>query len=309
MIFAMGRNFWRKFSRDRFGVVALAVVIVFVLSAVAVEIYSIYCDANSVIPVYLRSNPDCCYAPPSPEHWFGTDYQGRDVAFRAIAGANTALKVGLISGAISLFTGVVLGLFSGYYGGRTDEFTVWLYSTFAAMPTLLFILAFSLLVSQGFLSPPLLAVFNFLAKLCRTEPGMFGVYCAIGLTGWVTLCRVIRSEVMKLRTRPYVAAAKVAGVSNFRIIFRHILPNVFHLAIIYFTTLFAASVMLEVTASYLGLGAQNFPSWGMMISDGQQRLWAGVWWELAAASGMLFILVLALNILGDSLRDTLDPRR
>ena len=114
---------------------------------------------------------------------------------------------------------------------------------------------------------------------------------------------------MKIRNRPVVAADRVAGVGNIKIIFRHILPNVFHLAIIYFTTLFAASVMLEVTASYLGLGAQNFPSWGMMISDGQQRLWAGVWWELAAASGMLFILVLALNVLGDSLRDVLDPRR
>ena len=304
----MRRNLWKKFSSDRFGVAALAVVVLFLLSAVAVEVYSVYCESAGVITVYLRSDPANCYAPPSPSHWLGTDYQGRDVALRAIAGANTALKVGLISGGISLFIGVTLGLFSGFYGGRTDDLTVWLYSTFAAMPTLLFILAFSLLVSQGFLSPPLLAIFNFLAKICRTEPGMFGVYCAIGLTGWVTLCRVIRSEVMKLRRRPYVSAAKVAGVSDFKIIFRHILPNVFHLAIIYFTTLFAASVMLEVTASYLGLGAQNFPSWGMMISDGQQRLWAGVWWELAAAGGMLFILVLALNILGDSLRDTLDPR-
>ena len=94
------------------------------------------------------------------------------------------------------------------------------------------------------------------------------------------MCRVVRGEVMKLKNRPFVLAAKVAGVGNFTIIYRHILPNVTHLAIIYFTTLFAASVMLEVTASYLGLGAQNFPSWGMMISDGQQRLWAGVWWEI-----------------------------
>lgn len=305
----MKRHFWKKFSSDRWGVAALVVVAIFFLSAIAVEIYSIYCESAGIIPVYLQSDPGNCYAPPSPAHWFGTDYQGRDVAMRVIAGANTALKVGVISGTISLVIGVTLGLFSGFYGGKTDDFTVWLYSTFAAMPTLLFILAFSLLVSQGFLAQPLLNAFNGIAGLLRTEPGMLGVYCAIGLTGWVTLCRVIRSEVMKIKNRPFVAAARVAGVGNIKIIFRHILPNVFHLAIIYFTTLFAASVMLEVTASYLGLGAQNFPSWGMMISDGQQRLWAGVWWELAAASGMLFILVLALNILGDTLRDTLDPRR
>ena len=303
------RQFWKKFLADKYGVVSLAVVVLFLLAAAGMEIYSIYCETNRIIPAYMRSDPANCYAPPAPDHIFGTDYQGRDVALRALAGANTALKVGVVSGVISLVIGVTLGLFAGYFGGKTDEATVWLYSTFAAMPTLLFILAFALLVSQEFLTPELLAVFKFFAALIRTEPGMFGVYCAIGLTGWVTLCRVIRSEVMKLKKRPFIAAAKVAGVSNFTIIFRHILPNVTHLAIIYFTTLFASSVMLEVTASYLGLGAQQFPSWGMMSSDGQQRLWAGVWWELAAASGMLFILVLALNTLGDSLRDTLDPRR
>ena len=303
------RQFWKKFLTDKYGVAALVVVILFLLAALGMEIYSIYCENNQIIPAYMRSNPANCYAPPTPGHIFGTDYQGRDVALRALAGANTALKVGVVSGAISLIIGVTLGLLSGYFGGKTDDAVVWLYSTFAAMPTLLFILAFALLVSQEFLTPELLAVFKFFSGMIRTEPGMFGVYCAIGLTGWVTLCRVIRSEVMKLKKRPFIAAAKVAGVGNATIVFRHILPNVTHLAIIYFTTLFASSVMLEVTASYLGLGAQQFPSWGMMISDGQQRLWAGVWWELAAASGMLFILVLALNILGDSLRDALDPRR
>lgn len=305
----MRKQLWKKFCSDKIGVAAFVTVIVFLLISTGVEIYAAYCEANEIVPVYLRSNPGECYAPPSAKHWLGTDYQGRDVGMRALASVNTALKVGIVSGTISLLIGVTLGLLAGYYGGKMDDFTVWLYSTFAAMPTLLFILAFALLVSQEFLSPALLGVFHFLAKLIRTEPGMFGVYCAIGLTGWVTLCRVIRGEVMKLKTRPFVLAARVAGVRNGTIIFRHILPNVTHLAIIYFTTLFAASVMLEVTASYLGLGAQNFPSWGMMISDGQQRLWAGVWWELAAATGMLFILVLALNVLGDALRDTLDPRR
>ena len=303
------RQLFKKFCADKYGVAALITVGIFLLTALATEVYSIYCEANDIVPVYMQSNPAACYAPPSIKHWLGTDYQGRDVALRALAASNTALKVGVVSGIISLTIGVTLGMFAGFFGGRTDDFTVWLYSTFAAMPTLLFILAFALLVSQEFLSPALLSVFTFLAGIIRTEPGMFGVYCAIGLTGWVTLCRVIRSEVMKLRNRPYVAAARVAGVKNITIIFRHILPNIAHLAIIYFTTLFASSVMLEVTASYLGLGAQNFPSWGMMISDGQQRLWAGVWWELAAAAGLLFILVLALNVLGDSIRDTLDPRR
>lgn len=113
---------------------------------------------------------------------------------------------------------------------------------------------------------------------------------------------------MRLRTMPYVAAAKVAGVSSPKIILRHILPNVFHLVIIYFTLTFAGAVMLEVIVSYLGFGVQSAPSWGVMISDGQDRLWRGIWWEIAAATGFMFLLVLALNVLGDALRDTLDPR-
>ena len=105
------------------------------------------------------------------------------------------------------------------------------------------------------------------------------------------------------------AAARVAGVGHGRIILRHILPNVFHLVITYSTTLFAGAVMLEVIVSYLGLGTQSAPSWGLMISDGQARLWSGVWWEITSASVALLILVLALNMLGDALRDALDPKR
>ena len=140
------------------------------------------------------------------------------------------------------------------------------------------------------------------------EPGVLAVYVAIGLTSWVTVCRVVRGESMKLRSRGFVAAAEIAGVPKWRIILRHIIPNVFHLVIIYFTLIFASAVMTEVIASYLGVGVQSAPSWGVMISDGQDRLWRGVWWEVATATVFMFLLVLALNLLGDHLRDKLDPR-
>ena len=122
------------------------------------------------------------------------------------------------------------------------------------------------------------------------------------------MCKVIRGETMKLKNQTFVQAAKVSGVSNRVIIFRHILPNIMHLVIIYFTLRFAYAVMTEVLVSYLGLGVQSAPSWGIMISDGQERLWRGVWWEVAAASGFMFILVLSLNLLGDGLRDISDPK-
>ncbi len=300
---------WKKFRSDPWGVGALIVVGIFFLIAIVFEVYTLWCQTSGKMPAYMISDPDICYAPPSFSHICGTDYQGRDVFMRTLAGSASALKVGTVAGLTAAFIGVSLGMIAGYFGGKTDETAVWIYSTFAAMPTLLFILAFALLFSQNFLSPALAAGFKFAAKLLNTEPGMIGVYLAIGLSGWVTLCRVVRGETMKLKNSGFVAAAKVAGVGNMRIIMRHILPNVFHLVIIYFTTLFAGAIMLEVIVSYLGLGMQSVPSWGVMISDGQTRLWSGVWWEITSASSALFILVLALNILGDSLRDALDPKR
>lgn len=299
---------WQKFRQDKWGMAALIVVLIYLFTALGMETYSIWCQKNRIVPVYNISTENR-YAPPTANNIFGTDYQGRDVFARCAAGCASALKTGLIAGFIAVTIGMTLGMISGYCGGKTDEFTVWLFSTFASMPTLLFILAFALLMSQDFLSPGTAAVLNTIAGVLNTDPGMLGVYLAIGLTGWVTLCKVIRGETMKLKRLPYIAAAKVAGVGTFTIIRRHILPNIFHLVIIYFTTLFASAVMLEVIVSYLGLGAQTAPSWGLMISDGQSRLWAGIWWEITAASSVLLVLVLALNILGDSLRDALDPRR
>jgi len=303
-----GVSAWRKFSRNKLGMAALSVVLLFFLVALGFEGYAIYCEQTGTIPVYQISDADAIYAPPSPEHWLGTDYQGRDVFLRAAAGCATAFKVGLAAAGIAAVIGVFLGMLAGFCGGKSDELIVWLYSVFASMPTLLFILAFALLFSRGYLGPGLAAAAGAAATALHTEPGMLAVYLAIGLTGWITLCRVVRGETMKLRTLPYVEAARVAGVRTPVILFRHILPNVFHLVIIYFTLNFAGAILLEVIVSYLGLGVQSAPSWGVMISDGQERLWRGIWWEIAGASGFLFLLVLALNLLGDALRDALDPK-
>lgn len=288
---------------------SLAVVLLYLAAAIGTELYAVYCDHCRITPIYQIADDNARYAPPSPEHWLGTDYQGRDVFWRALAGSATAVKVGIIASLISAVIGVALGAVAGFYGGKFDDWVVWLYSIFASMPTLLFILAFALLVSRNFLSPGMMRCAEAVGTVLRAEPGMLAVYLAIGLTGWVTLCRVVRGETMRLRTMPYIAAARVAGVSSPVIIWRHILPNVFHLVIIYFTLSFAGAIMLEVIVSYLGFGVQAAPSWGVMISDGQERLWRGIWWEIAAATAFMFGLVLALNVLGDALRDALDPRQ
>ena len=220
------------------------------------------------------------------QHPLGTDGLGRDVLQRLVQGTRIAYQVGIITSLIAIPIGVLLGCLAGYFGGRTDDFIVWIYSTFAAIPGLLFILAIAMVVGRGLL----------------------GVYLGIGLTMWVGLCRLIRGEVIKHKDRPYVTAARAAGMNPFKIIFRHILPNVFHVVIVTFTLRFPAAIGTEVFLSFLGIGVQGEPSWGIMISNARLRLWHGVWWEMAFVTAAIFFLVLAFNLLGDALRDALDPR-
>lgn len=287
---------------------AAIILMLYLLATLAGEIYVIACRVNDKEPIYMQGDISERYAPPSTSHIMGTDYRGKDVFWKAFFGIKTAIKIGIIGSAFAVLIGVTLGILAGYYGGKIDDFVVWLYSTFAAMPTLLFILAFALLLQKGFLSDDLTVMFKFISNKLHLDQGMMALYLGIGLTGWVSLCRVVRSEAMKLKNEAYIQSAKALGYNSSRIIFKHILPNLFHLVIIYFTMRFAYAVMTEVIVSYLGLGVNMEPSWGVMIADGQQRLWRGVWWEVTAATGFMFFLVLSLHILGDSLRDILDPK-
>jgi peptide/nickel transport system permease protein len=302
------KDFSARLVKDKVALCSLIVVTIYLLIAAGTDIYSWSCRSNGSEPAYSRRDMSIRYQSPSAKHPAGTDFMGRDVLIRALAGISTAVKVGASASLISSLIGVFLGITAGYYGGKLDDLVVWLYSTFASMPTLLFILAFALLVSKGFLCAPLADAFTSMAKVFNIDSGMLALYMAIGVTGWVTLCRVVRAETLKLREAPYIQAAKVAGQNSFKIIFKHIFPNLVHLVIIYFTIRFAYAIMTEVIVSYLGLGVQTAPSWGVMISDGQQGLWRGIWWEIATATGFMFFLVLALHTLGDSLRDLLDPR-
>ncbi len=216
----------------------------------------------------------------------GTDNLGRDVLQRVVQGARIAFLVGVVTSLIAIPIGVILGCLAGYFGGWVDEVVVWVYSTVACMPGLLFILAISMVVGKG----------------------LTGVYLGIGLTTWVGLCRLIRAEVMKHRDHAYVMAARSLGYSPWRIIFRHILPNVFHIVIITFSLRFPASIGTEVFMSFLGIGVQGEPSWGVMIGNARLRLWQGIWWEMTAVTAAILIVVLAFNLVGDALRDALDPR-
>lgn len=242
-------------------------------------------QARDETPAYNVVDLDSRYLPPGPGHWLGTDNLGRPVAPRLAQGARIAFHVGIMTSLIAIPLGVLLGLAGGYFGGWVDSLVVWLCATVSSMPGLLFILAISLVVGQG----------------------LPGIYMGIGLTTWVGVCRTIRAETMKHRGRAYVQAARVLGYSHLRIMFRHILPNVAHIVLIQFSIRFPSAVSTEVFISFLGIGVQGEPSWGVMINNARLRLWQGVWWEMAFTTMAIFILVLSFNHLADWLRDRLDP--
>ncbi len=262
------------------------IVIAYVVMAFYGESVYQWHQWHDTVPGYQHQNLDMRFQPPGREHWLGTDALGRDVLARLVQGSRIAFRVGIITSLIAIPIGVLLGALAGYFGGKIDDFIVWLYSTFAAIPGLLFILAIAMVVGKGLL----------------------GVYLGIGLTMWVGVCRLVRAEVMKQRSLPYVMAARVLGYSHARTLFRHILPNVTHVIIVAFTLRFPASIGTEVFMSFLGLGVQGEPSWGIMINNARLRLWQGIWWEMTFVTLALFLLVLAFNLLGDALRDALDPR-
>ncbi len=304
---------WGRLKRNRLAMFCLVVVILYTAIALYGEGVYRWHQWRDITPSYHRTNLEAQYMPPSfvrspfavegdgdmtyrermqtgfrelRRHPLGTDGLGRDVLQRLVQGTRIAYMVGIVTSLIAIPIGVLLGCLAGYFGGRVDDFIVWLYSTFASIPGLLFILAIAMVVGQGLL----------------------GVYLGIGLTMWVGLCRLIRGEVIKHKEQPYVTAAYALGLGHFRIIFRHILPNVFHVVLVSFTLFFPAAVGTEVFLSFLGIGVEGEPSWGIMISNARLRLWHGVWWEMAAATAALFFIVLAFNLLGDALRDALDPR-
>ncbi len=276
---SLTRDVIRRLADDRPAAACFAVIAVYVAVALLAHLGLVASDFDREV--------GAAYQPPSARHWLGTDFLGRDVLLRVIHGAKIALGVGLIASLIAIPIGAGMGAIAGYYGGLVDALIVWLYSTVNSVPWILLMVALSLVLGKG----------------------IFAVYVAIGFTSWVGICRLIRGEFIRRREQEYVLAATALNASDLRLIFRHILPNVAHLIVIDFSLRFVGAIKAEVILSYLGLGAQGEPSWGVMIADARQELVGrGVWWPAVAASLAMFVLVLAFNIFGDALRDALDPR-
>jgi len=233
---------------------------------------------------------DESYVPPGTGRpLLGTDLQGRDILYKTAKGVGVAVTLGFLTAAFYIPLGLLFGVVAGYFGGWVDDVIVYIYSTLACIPGILLLIALMTAMGRGVL------------QLC----------IALGVTGWVGLCRLVRGETLKLRESDYVLATRALGAGHARIILRHILPNLLHIVIITFTLGFSGIVMSEAVLTYLGVGVKPATiSWGRMISQAKMELARdpSVWWQFAASAGALFLLVLAFNILGDALRDALDPR-
>jgi ABC-type dipeptide/oligopeptide/nickel transport system permease subunit len=271
---------FRRLKRDKVAVVSFWVILAYVVVALLAKFGVLY-------PNVAIADTANQYLPSSWAHPFGTDVLGRDVFGRAIHGTATALSVGLVASGISLVIGIALGSVAGYFGGKVDAIVVWIYTTIDSIPYILLIPSLTFVMGRG----------------------LINVYIAVGVTSWVTLCRLIRGEFMKHKNRDYVIAAEALGAGHARKIFRHILPNVAHLGFVQFGLGFVSAIKIEVILSYLGLGVDpSTPSWGIMIDDAKGELARPFWGNLLAATIFMFGLILAFNLFNDALRESLDPK-
>jgi len=221
----------------------------------------------------------------------GTDRQGRSILLRAVYAIKIALQIGVIVGVASVILGSLLGAAAAFYGGWVDALVQWAYSTLSAVPYLV-----------------LLSVLVFMFQGSSVEQTLVPLYVAFGLTFWIGPCRVVRGEVLRIKELDYVMAATALGQLRFKILLKHVIPNVSHVMLVQFSLLFISAIKAEVILTFLGLGVKNEPSWGIMISQSKQEVVNGFFWQIGAATAAMFGLVLAFNIFTDALQDALDPK-
>lgn len=273
---------WRRLRKNPLAIAGLAVVVAVTLACFLLP------SLLGLDP--LTTAPELRNRPPSAEHWFGTDGLGRDYAARVLAGGQTSLLVGLVATLTCVLVGVLYGAVAGYYGGRIDEVMMRFVDFLYGIPYMFLVILIMLMFSES----------------ARGDP--VPVFVALGLVQWLTMARVVRGQVLSLREREFVLAARLLGASDVRVILRHVVPNVLAVITVYATLTVPTVIILESFLSFLGLGLKL--SWGQLVSEAVAVVnpLTSYWWQLLFPSGFLAATLLSLNYLGDGLRDAVDPR-
>jgi oligopeptide transport system permease protein len=278
---------WRRLLKNKAATVGGIVVLILVLTAILAPVIAPY-------PFDLQNvSVETVDQPPSWAHWAGTDNLGRDLFSRLLYGARVSIAVGMIVQLIVLLIGLPIGAIAGFAGGRTDNLLMRFTDIMYAFPDLLFVI----ILVTALRDTPLAELWS----------GLFLVFFAIGLTHWTTMARLVRGQILSLKEKEFVEAARAVGVSNSRIILRHLLPNTIGPVIVAVTLGIPAAIMLEATLSFLGIGVQPpNASWGTLIQDGFVAV-TSYPHEVIFPALAVALTMLSFTFLGDGLRDALDP--
>jgi len=268
----------KRFSRNRLSVIGAVTVLLLITISLLAPFIAPY-DPTAIDVRHTLS-------PPSKTHLLGTDELGRDLLSRIIWGSRVSLKVGFVAVGIAIVIGIIIGAIAGFYGGKVDAILMRFVDIMLAFPTF----------------------FLILAVISILEPNIFTIMAVIGITSWMDVARLVRAEFLSLKERDFVGAARAVGVSDTRLIFRHILPNVLSPVFVAATFGVAGAILIESGLSFLGLGVQPpDPSWGNILTSGKDNIEVAWWLSLYPGLAIL-ITVLSYNLVGEGLRDALDPR-
>ncbi|MDI3270470.1 MAG: ABC transporter permease [Bacillota bacterium] len=269
---------WRRLRRHRPAMAGLAIIAGLILLAAFGPLLSPYS--------YSEQDLERVNEPPSPDHWFGTDWLGRDLLTRVLYGARISLAVGIFASFIQLGIGVLYGGISGLAGGRVDNVMMRLVDILYGIPMLLYVILFMVIL----------------------KPGLKNILLAIGLVYWITMARIVRGQVLSLKEQEYVLAARALGASPWRILLRHLIPNAMGPIIVTMTLAIPEAIFTEAFLSFIGLGVSApMASWGSLASDALSGL-RSYPWQLFFPGAAICLTMLAFNFLGDGLRDALDPK-
>ena len=291
--------FWMRFRQDRFALAGLAVILLLVLLALCAPLIA-GLVGHGPNELFQRQTTDIFGIPegPTSSFWFGADNSGRDVFVRTVYGTRVSLMVGVLATFIAVVVGITLGVLAGYYGGWLDTLISRTSDIILSVPLLLFAIGIVAACStsrEGCLNGTL-------------KPGMTLVIVIISLFTWPYVARLVRGNTLSLREREFVEASRSLGAGDLRIMFREILPNLVSPIVVYASLLIPSNILFEAYLSFLGLGVpDDTPSWGNMVSDSLENFDV-VWWLWLFPGLFLLVSVLAFNLLGDGLRDALDPR-